>query len=271
MKTSHLSSWEEFQECVKALKAQTQNSLSGLLFRGQESEDWALETTLERSGFANSVLQYYELIGAIQPQVRAFTGHAWPEFDIASVHRQLQGYETFHHALTRGSLLHLEYLLYLRHHGFPSPLLDWSGSPNVAAYFAFRSAKGGRVSIFAFCEMPENSKLRSSDAPAISTFGPYLPAHKRHFLQQAEYTICAGYDDAWSFQPHYRVFEGQPSSNPEPQDALWKITLPATERTKVLKHLNAYNLHAFSLFGSEESLMEMLAIRETALRDDNEG
>jgi hypothetical protein len=29
------------------------------------------------------------------------------------------------------------YLAYLRHHGFPSPLLDWTESASVAAYFAY--------------------------------------------------------------------------------------------------------------------------------------
>lgn len=42
----------------------------------------------------------------------------------------------------------------------------------------------------------------------------------------------------------------------------WKFTIPVTERMRVLAVLDEHNLNAFSLFGSEESLMETLAARE---------
>ena len=46
----------------------------------------------------------------------------------------------------------VECMVYLRQYGFPSPLLDWSKSSYIAAYFAFsdyqRDAKS--VAIFAF-------------------------------------------------------------------------------------------------------------------------
>ena len=45
-------------------------------------------------------------------------------------------------------------------------------------------------------------------------------------------------------------------------DVIWKFNLPATERLKVLKLLDRSNINAFSLFQSEESLMETMAFRE---------
>ncbi|HEV7959627.1 MAG TPA: hypothetical protein VGP01_01245, partial [Rhizomicrobium sp.] len=47
---------------------------------------------------------------------------------------------------------------------------------------------------------------------------------------------------------------------------IYKINIPATERLKVLGMLDVHNLNAFSLFGSEEGLMQTLARREFFLR-----
>jgi len=44
------------------------------------------------------------------------------------------------------------YLAHLRHNGFPSPLLDWTQSPYVAAYFAFARPQGEQVALYVYCE-----------------------------------------------------------------------------------------------------------------------
>ena len=46
---------------------------------------------------------------------------------------------------------------------------------------------------------------------------------------------------------------------------LWKFTIPSSERTKVLQLLDSMNLNAYSLFGSEESLMDTVAFRALEL------
>jgi hypothetical protein len=69
--------------------------------------------------------------------------------------------------------------------------------------------------------------------------------------------------EQWRFQSHQRVFD---KADPR-QDLLWKITIPSEERETVLRVLNDYNLNAFSLFGSEESLVETMWLREYVLRE----
>ena len=51
------------------------------------------------------------------------------------------------------------------------------------------------------------------------------------------------------------------------QDLLWKMTIPASERRKVLRHFDKFNMNEFTLFASEEGLLEMLAMREIDMRE----
>jgi FRG domain len=149
-------------------------------------------------------------------------------------------------------------MAYLRHHGFPSPLLDWTRSPYVAAFFAFNKAiedSNSRVSIYIF---GETSHVSGNGMPVLYRYGPYVRTHRRHVLQQSEYTLCCFYDDKWFFGNYDTIFD----QGRHQQGLCWKITLPTTERPKVLRVLDEYNLNAFSLFESEDSMMEMLAVRE---------
>ena len=92
----------------------------------------------------------------------------------------------------------------------------------------------------------------------VQIFGPYIKTHRRHVLQQSQYTVCLSFKDEWRFENYDSVFD----EGPRQQAFCWKFTIPVTERPKVLALLDEHNLNAFSLFGSEESLMETLATRE---------
>jgi hypothetical protein len=51
------------------------------------------------------------------------------------------------------------------------------------------------------------------------------------------------------------------------QDLLWKLTVPAKERQKALRYFHKLNLNEFTLFGSEEGLLEMLAANVIDMRE----
>jgi hypothetical protein len=97
-----------------------------------------------------------------------------------------------------------------------------------------------------------------------------VKTHNRHFRQQSRYTVCAQFEhtEGWRFEPHQQVFDRQGArfAGSLKQDVLWKIVVPFSERLKVLTRFDEYNLNAFSLYGSEESLMETLAFREIDLK-----
>ena len=67
----------------------------------------------------------------------------------------------------------------------------------------------------------------------------------------------------WVYDSHQEAFENVRSKK---QDYLWKFEIPSTERDVVLRLLNDYNLNAFSLFGSEEGLLETMWFREYVLK-----
>jgi hypothetical protein len=73
--------------------------------------------------------------------------------------------------------------------------------------------------------------------------------------------MCIVRDGEWRYAAHEDAFARDDAH----QDLLWKFNVPSSERLRVLQSLDAYNLNAFSLFGSEESLMETMALRELHL------
>ncbi|MGX4771090.1 FRG domain-containing protein [Bradyrhizobium guangdongense] len=264
--TVHVESWEKFQAYIEALDDESgRKAWDELWFRGQSDAEWRLQTTLERrTSQLRAVSAYLNRIGEIKPTIETFTERAFelPEpMEVESTCRQYDGFDFW---LRRSAT----YLAHLRHCGFPSPLLDWSRSPYVAAYFALARAKpDGNAAIFAYRERANTAgfKVSGSDAPQIVSFGPILKTHRRHFRQQSRYTACVKWEDSqWYFEPHDSVFGQRDKLQ---QDYLWKITIPGTERLKVMSFLDKFNLNDFTLFDSEEALLEMLAMRVIDMRD----
>jgi len=247
MKQIDVESWEQFEEKLRILimdrserKSTTSLHVSPFMFRGQSSNSWQLTTTLERNDREKMPLkQYYRLISIVKPQIETFTGTTW---DIMSYDEYLEWlYDN--DTLMPGNFPAYDYIVYLRHHGFPSPLLDWTRSPYVAAYFAFRHTcdATGKVSIYVLWESPGGGKIWSSGEPHIHSLGPYVRSHRRHFLQQSVYTICLVRKEEWNFAQHEAAFARDDAN----QDLLWKFNIPAIERMKILTLLDTFRLNAF--------------------------
>ena len=273
MKEHDLNTWDEFKAEVHELRyfyerRRLTHAVSLPSFRGHASADWKLETTLERAGHSAMKLEDYgALMSKVAPEICTITNRSFVVPSRIDWQEWLKKIDNEVYFPT-GSMLGYEFMVYLRHHGFPSPLLDWTDSEFVAAYFAFADAKaddsGARVAIYAYNEYGSSFKAGSYLMPAISSMGPYVTSHLRHFTQQARYTVCKKFEDKgkeWVFVPHTHVFDADPKSLADAQDVLIKYTLPASERSVVLRELMRYNLTAYSLFGTEEALMKTMAFK----------
>ncbi|WP_025249560.1 FRG domain-containing protein [Pandoraea pnomenusa] len=258
-----VDSWRHFEDELRNLSdayGRLEKNVSGghlphLLYRGQSHASYRLTTTLERYPVRiDKFSDYYEAIFGARHEIESSSGTQWEIPTTPEVEEALSS------TLPMAPPAY-EYMLYLRHHGFPSPILDWSRSPYIAAFFAFQKYDQSQhepVSVYAYLERTGLGKGGASSEPTIVGLGPLVRTHRRHYLQQAEYTICikrTGND--WLFEPHESAI-GKAAG----QDVLIKFDIPASERKTALEMLDKFNLNAWSLMGSEEGLMETMAMRQ---------
>lgn len=237
------------------------------LYRGHGDANWELKSTLERSvNYSGNVLQYYRLILAVHKHISTcgIQNLPKPTYDVETLKEELK---------KRTHLLpSLELLIFLRHLGFPSPLLDWSRSVYIAAFFAYQNHDlADNVAIYAFLEKCGKFTSSTSEKPdrmiQMRVVGEYLATHKRHFLQQSNYTICMSRD--FNDNPvEFESYKLHLDNNGElfPEAIIVKFVLPKSERRVVLKELDQMNINAYSLYGTEEALMETLFNREKVFR-----
>jgi len=246
---------EHLLERMRARHASLER-FSPVLFRGQADARWELTTTLERySSLSYPLGEYYKILMAIAPAVSSLTAKSWPLVPEATVDEAAIGPPPGY-----------EFMIHVRHHGFPSPLLDWSRSPYVAAFFAFcdsrESTDGLSAAVYAFVERLGIVKSYGPDARIIG-LGPYAVTHERHYAQQCEYTICKmpvdrSGTERWVYCSHQKALE----RGGEYQDVIRKFVIPWSQRDAFLAKLDQMNINAYSLYRDEASLMRMLAFRE---------
>jgi hypothetical protein len=235
METRQLPNWEAFEEVVLSKRRHAaQNPFWQLRFRGQRCASWKLQTTLEREYPSKqfTVNEYYHEVLTWKPKAESSTAERW---DLPT------------NCPKPFSDEYWNYLVYLRHYGYPSPLLDWSSKENVAAFFAFENPKtvNCNVAIFLYVEYSNGAKFFHESEPRIIPVKCNVTSVSRHVHQETKYTVCMKESNDL-FCSHEDVL----GKNHTRQDLLIKYLIPGSETDKVLEKLRSKGITEDYLLGS---------------------
>lgn len=181
--------------------------------------------------------------------------------DIPMLHGMVSS-KTRHYFDLRDNIQNASFWNLLQHHGYPTPLLDWSHSPYVAAYFAFRNnpsvgAEPKRIRIFKFDRVAWQSDFLGLSSivnvmPHFSILAPISLENPRALPQQAICSITT-VDDVESYLDMCGKLRNK--------TYLSVYELPYTERSAVLTDLRLMGVAAGSLFPGIDGACEEMRLK----------
>jgi hypothetical protein len=225
-------SWQEFKQQISAI------SKTRFLFRGQR-ERWRLRTAFHRAG---------------RYRISEFTKR-----DVKLLHNRLSSITSHYFDLSipeqNGAFFNL-----IQHHGYPTPLLDWSYSPYVAAFFAFRdwpnALENGedyaRIYIFDrdswVVRYPQIQNLDPA-YPHLSVM-EFIAINNPRLVPQQSVTTVTNIDDIEAY-----LLEKELESDTK---YLHAYDIPASEREVAMRELRFMGITAGSMFPSIDGICEEL-------------
>jgi len=229
--------WDDYKKYVATLEGRR------FLFRGQ-SKPWRLRTSFHRTGRADLNRFLDEDIKVLYKHLSARTRHIF----------NLQIPDE------NGAFFNL-----VQHHGYPTPLLDWTYSPYVAVFFAYHgisnktAASAGsnekvRVHVFDQAQWKNDWNqlhLLTATAPHFSV-EEFMSVENQRMIPQQSASTLTNLDDIETYIK---------SKEANDKFYLSAIDLPVSDRKKVINELNYMGITAGSLFPGLDGACEELRER----------
>lgn len=226
--------WDDFKREIFELKRNNPE----LIFRGQEDFKFKLETTFHRQNRRDLIRFGLSDITELRKHLTS------------SLNR------TFNLAKTDD---YSDLLYIAQHHGFPTPLLDWTDSPFVASFFAFhklsKEKDKGKVRIFIFDkeewikDMGTRVYTIDEAEPCLSPMTIISMNNSRALPQQSLVTF-SNISNIESFI-HHKEIENKKSY-------LTVYDIPYSDRNKAMKDLQIMGITAASLFNGLDGVCSAL-------------
>jgi len=235
-KSDKTMSWSKFQSWI--LRQKKDNP--GLIFRGHSDALYGLKTSFHRQ-------ERRDLVRYADQDIPELAKHVTP-----SLGRNFNLFDANEYS---------ELLYIAQHHGFPTPLLDWTESPFVAAYFSFhqldKKAESGNIRVFMFDQVlwrkNDHASVRNIAEPKPS-FCPFVIFSRDNprGLPQQSHVI---YSNIYNIEAYIRFIEEKDNAK-----YLTSIDIKASERNNAMKDLEIMGITASTLFPGLDGVCQ--AIKE---------
>jgi len=213
--------WKRWREELLIYSSPPRSRRSQLVFRGQPNSDWTINSTLDRRlgpflSDADRDSQFSELL---------------EEFRREAI--RLEKPQT---GIPKADALALQLLA--RHHGLPSPIIDWTESPYIASFFAYADrVPCQREDVAVWMLNRAHPKVKVAPIDIIDDVD-LLKFNIRALKQRGVFV---------------RVRTGQRFVEEFLGDALVKIELPVNDRLEALSDLDEMGITATALFDDLDS------------------